>query len=113
MAARARDERIDAAEAFGDPRQEACPVGGARGIAGQREAARFGGQRVERRLAPPDQHDAVAPAGEAARASGADTGARAGDRDRAGVGWVMSCSGKVSFPVTLGGAGERRYQPKG
>ena len=96
VAARARDERIDAAEAFGDPRQEACPVGGARGIAGQREAARFGGQRVERRLAPPIS--TTRSPGEAARASGADTGARAGDRDRAGcrVGHVVLRKGVVS-----------------
>lgn len=84
VAARAGDKRIDAAEACGDARQEAGPVGGARGVAGQREAARFGSQRVERRLAAPDQHDAVAAAGEAARAGGADAGAGAGNGDRAG-----------------------------
>ncbi|ERJ33675.1 hypothetical protein L810_4013 [Burkholderia sp. AU4i] len=84
VAARACDERVDAADAFGDARQEAGPVGGARGIAGKREAARFGGQRVERSLAPPDQHDAVAAACEAARARGADAGAGACDCDRAG-----------------------------
>ena len=46
----------------------------------------------------PDLHDAVAGAGEAARARGADTGARAGDHDRAGlrVGHVVLRKGVVS-----------------
>ncbi len=113
VAARAGDKRIDAAEACGDARQEAGPVGGARGVAGQREAPRFGSQRVERRLAAPDQHDAVAAAGEAARAGGADAGAGAGNGDRAGgrVRHVVLRKGGV--PATLGGAGARRYPPKG